>query len=299
MMDNDKNLFVLSDLIVDYHIDESLFEDGIQTKQGTPSVSGTGFNAAYSFYKHGLKPTLLGYVGNDVNGKLIKDKVIGLGISSKIKTHYTKKTTVFHMIISKLCSHTIRLSVDNKNNSNDLTRSEIIQLLVESNVKKGDYIFITSHFFYRISIENCKKIIDTILEFKLLIILDLVPHIVYEKISYKEFMHVFSNGIHILISEIKTLSELFKVPCDLNKPTDEDLNKILVGSKSTALVVSYGKENYTSHKSIMNIKNNVETLSYIEETGFTKLSPTMRLGFGDNLVSKFMIKLIKGRYDAK
>jgi len=297
MNNEEKSIFVLSDLLVDFHIDESLFVDGIQVKKGTPSVSGTGFNASYSFHKHGLKTTLLGYVGNDNNGKLIKDKVLKLNIPSIIKTHPTRNTTVFHMIVSKLYPHTIRLSIDNRNNSNDLTINEIRELLLEAKPKKDDYIFITSHFFYRNSIEKCKKIIDTILEFNLLIILDLVPHVIYEKISYHEFIYVFSNNIYALVSELKTLSKLFNTPCHLNKPTDKDLHKILTYSKAKALVVSYGEENYTSHKSILHYKGNIETILSLEETGFTKLSPISRLGFGDDLVSKFMIHLQKGRYN--
>lgn len=287
-----KNIFVLSDILIDYHIDESLFKNGIQVKKGIPVVSGTGFNAAKSFHKHNLNCMLLGYVGNDENGLLIQEKVSELKIPSNLYIHPTKETPVFHIILSKKYSNSIRLSINESIGSINITNDEINKILSNIHVNSGDYIFLTAHFFYRKSLKEAQEMINMIVALGLLIILDLTPHLIYKQITLNDFHYVFGDHIHILISELYTLSNIFDISCDVFIPNQQDLYYLLKKSRTDILVVNYGKENNSSQQ-VLKIKNEkIEVFSKILETNFTSLSVEEKFGFGDDSVSKVLFEII-------
>ncbi|HIP33346.1 MAG TPA: hypothetical protein EYG89_01110 [Bacteroidia bacterium] len=286
-------ILILSDLLIDFHINENLFNNGIQTEKGIPVVSGTGFNAAKSFHKHGLECMLLGYVGNDENGMHIKRKINELEIPSIINIYKNKETSIFHIILSRRYSNSIRLSIDETKGSVNITNNDIKNLLSNSLINKGDYIFITAHFFYRKSLQEAKKMIETIVSFGLLIIVDLTPHIIYKKISFSDFSYVFGANIHILVSELYTISRVFDISCNEESPNQKDINKILKYSKSDILILNYGKENNESRQILQIHNGSIKIISNIRETGFTNLSIEEKFSWGEDILSNFMLKLIK------
>ena len=66
-------------------------------------------------------------------------------------------------------------------NANDYDLDNLKKSLVLADVKKEDIIFIIAHAFYRLGLEHCTRMFRILHETEAKIILDIVPHTLYEK----------------------------------------------------------------------------------------------------------------------
>lgn len=285
-------IIVLSDIGIDFFICEESISNGALNNKPILRVGGTGFNAAKAFNENNISSILIGSVGKDQHGIIVKNELENLSINNFLLDNNFKKTATCNMILSKRDRNPIRLSVDEVDNQNNLKKYEISTLINQVNISKKDFVFINTLFIIRNSKEESKEIIDILKEKTNNLIIDIVPHNIYNTITDGDFHYIFGAHVFMLVCELATAYRLFlnKKLIDGEQLDVHIIDKIITQSGCRYLSISYGKEQQEKHSVYESDDSQIKRIYHIEQTGFENLWHMDRIGFGCRMLAKFIGK---------
>ncbi len=221
---NEKRIFVIGDLNVDYQIQG--IAKGQTIDKPKPKVGGTGFNAALEFMKQNLNPILFGKVGDDENGRIIKEELNMHKFNTLLGLHPNKPTGSCSLLFFE---GGWRWLMQDTNNANDYNLKDLEQALAISKIGKNDIIFLVAHSFYRNGPDHGSEIFRLINSTGAKIVLDLVPHNLYEKITLDDLNKSMNKEINLIIGAFHTLKNFIStIPEyeDYRIPANDDYRKI-------------------------------------------------------------------------
>lgn len=277
-------ILVLGDLVVDYLIFLKMSQ--------SPEVSlppaicgGAGFNAARALQEYtSFDCVLFGKVGDDLFGNLIISELKKYKITSLITLEQSVSTSYCILIYDEEQDRRIVIN-NSQSNSNDYDLELISNTLSKEKSSYADYVFLPCHFIARLGIEHAKQVLEVIKEYAGLgVVIDLVPHDLYNHITSEEFQKLCEIDIYCIISEVSTLATLMN--CDvLNKGFL--VQSIFRISTIKFLVLRYGDEGIEYEVIyVRKSKSKFKKISDLE-TGYQKIEQRNKKGFGDVLTAKF------------
>lgn len=254
-------------------------------------IGGSGINSAIAFNSYNLNSVVFGSVGDDFYGKDILRKLSAMEIKSTIRINNNKPTCLCNILYFDEGDEyrTIFYDADNANDYNYDHLKEVINGL---NLTYNDYVFITLYMFPQLSFDllHCKKIFALIKEVKSNIVIDIVPHTLFNDITYKDLNRIIDFKAHTIIAEARTFSGFLGVDWNNHRiPTDDDYQLFAQKFSSKYLICRYGIANI-EYQTILQIEKNKEII-FLErdiKTGYLTLPESEKRGFGDVLTAKIL-----------
>lgn len=285
---------MLGNLNIDYFLNKYP-DPGQPLERLTPMVGGTAYNAAYAFSQKGFLPIIIGNVGNDAEGSYIQRVIYKNKLRSIIHIHPNKPTGTCRIIYSENESDKKRFFIRNKNDANEYEVKFLTAALESIRVKKDELIFIASDFFVRQNISSCKKIVEAVSSKSTKIILDVVPHTIYKKLSLQEFKSIIDDRIQVMIAELKTLGRFLDSNYSKDSPQLEDWYNIFANFNARFVVIRYGIGEISKQEvRECSYPGKVETLQAEINTGYEKIKKASKQrGFGDILTADFLASYYK------
>jgi len=284
---------IISDLNVDkvlYLYDDGGFcgfNDGIREMTG-----GCAFNSACTFKKENLDPVILGSIGEDPEGKLIlkdleKNELKAFVYKSNRPTG--KSQLLYRHDSREICSE--------RENANEYD-AKIAVMLDAMRLSEKNLVYITTHILIRGTKENVLAIRNSIYNTKAKIVIDIVPHNIYNSTTWDFFCEVFDRPVFMVICELKTILSLHSQWNDTigeeelidDRVFEEILEKVYSsGLDIRYLVLRYGYQNIGKQR-VYEKRGDKYSLRSDEETGFKKLEAEKRRGYGEVLTAKLLKK---------
>jgi GTP cyclohydrolase II len=286
---NDKSIILtVGDLCVDYEMHESSFRSGIVDKS-LPLPGGTGFNAAVAFKKTPFDPVVFGKIGDDADGRTMQLALESSGIKSIVATSKTLHTGNCHIIFRK--ANNERFLIKEEHNANDYDIDNLHRAIELCNIGNKDIAFIVAHALGRFGADRWGKILSCFREKKTSIIVDMVPHNLYETVTPVDFKQAINGGVNCLISEFNTLLYLCGEKSNRSYPESKDWSLFIKNIPASFIVVRYGIGNI-SQQTILNRVDSTGNYAILEDvqTGYEDLQQEMRRGFGDFLTAELICK---------
>ncbi len=270
-------VLILGDLNIDYSPEDPVKGGQISNKPD-PKVGGTGFNLAVACKEEYLIPILFGKIGDDQNGRLVKEALREKRLFSLLDVHKTKATgesTIRYFEDSQ------RWLEQDKVNANDYDPENLTQALTLSQLTADDFIFIATHPFFRSTLEHCNKLFTLLHQSQARIIVDIVPHNLYKTITLEQLKSTLGDRIFAVIGEYPTLMRFTRAGHLYDEPPNEDYKRILNRFSANIILCRYGIGNI-SKQSIL--RKDGDTYEWIErglDTGYTETPDEYKRGFGD------------------
>ncbi len=293
LFQGNRRIFILGDLNVDYFYsvsNETLTKGAILEKQ-TPLVGGTGFNAARAFRDNGFNPILYGNVGSDNDGSIIFEELNIQAFNSIIAVSKTKQTGNCQIFYIGNEQKKQRILVQESDNANDYSVDQINKSLLLCKIGSDDIIFLVGHCFARCAKSELKALITCVQNTGAKLILDLVPHDLYTKISLEDFLEVIGNKIDVIISEYQVLRGFLDLADKNGEPSDKERQDYLKLFPTRFLVIRYGEANIGKQDVCKNLDGGgYEVLDKGILTGYSTAPVEEKLGFGDRLTAELLLK---------
>jgi sugar/nucleoside kinase (ribokinase family) len=286
-------IFVVSDINVDYIIDDKFIVDGCLTKPGEAVVGGTGFRAASAFKEFFDETIFLGQVGKDCNAEKVKDALSKKNISHRLLESDSYNTGTCNLIRSPRHTNAVRLYVDEKKNANNLSPADLKRLIEKVRITESDYIFLTAHFMIRLTQEESIEYMKVIFDSGANVIFDVVPHNLHDRITAPQFNEIVNKPIHLLISELNSVAPFFGNIELGERVSVDDADSLRSRSNGfDYLLLHYGAENNEKETLFSFSDNDITMVLHCSDTGFSDLLPEERLGFGDRRVAQVLKKIL-------
>ena len=169
----------------------------VDSKLTTIRLGGCAVNAARSFQKRFVQPIIIGSVGKDEEAITVKN------LLEKEHFRYLLNSSEYPTGVCNITyDNGVRNTKSQKCNANQYD-CNVAKALTQ--IDDDAYIFITTHFLLRACNEDRTKMLKTLKNLKNKIIVDIVPHRIYEKINFQKFIDQFSFPIFLLIAEAETI----------------------------------------------------------------------------------------------
>jgi sugar/nucleoside kinase (ribokinase family) len=284
-----KKIVVLGNLNVDYLLAGESFAEGKPLKKENPLAGGTAYNAAYAFSLKGFQPILIGNVGKDREGDFIQRTLKNNKLNRIIHVHPHKPTGTCHIVYFHNKSIKKRY-IRNKNDANEYDLDFLGRALDSAGIQTDDIIFIASDFFVRQDLETSKSVLKTVFKHSTKIVLDVVPHTIYKKLTLQEFRYIVDGYVHVMIAEFKTLMRFLDKDCSKTRPSNEDWQQIFSHFNAHLIVIRYGVGEISKQEARKySASGEIEIVQAEIDTGFDKCSKASeRRGFGDTLTADFL-----------
>jgi sugar/nucleoside kinase (ribokinase family) len=284
-------MLVIGDLNIDYVIKEDNVHGGKIVDSPLPAVGGTGFNAAVAFQAAGLNPIVFGKTGDDLDGQTIRDALSAQKLTVFLGLANDKPTGNCTLIF---VSNHARWMIQQRNNANDYDERNLQQVLDLCQIGEGDTAFFVGHPLVRFPISQTVSLLRRIAKTGARIIVDLVPHNLYETVTLEELKSVLDCGVHMLIAEYATLMRFFGHGPIAKEPANGDVKQIMDALPMRVLIVRFGVGNI-SQQQIWKRENDghLYCIDRTDDTGYEKLTGDEKRGFGDRLTARVLTTLSK------
>lgn len=289
-----KTILVIGDLNIDHIVDKRDCLNQQQEPSFELRVGGTAFNAAVAFKQHAIEPRLIGKIGKDREGNIIKKELQQAQICSILQVDPKKQTGICKIILERNSSRGIRFPLEDKHNANDYDIQFIEKALEQFRINDGDLLFVTGHFLIRSNPIIAKQILELFSKKKARVVFDLVPHNLYELVSITELQPTLKGKCHILISEFLTFQKFVRRSKIKDSPDQSDWSEIFRLFASNIVVLRYGFEQITKQQVRMKTKNGeIRIIQAENNTGYSRVDPKEKTGFGDKLTAQLLNALYR------
>jgi hypothetical protein len=276
-----KRVFVVGELNVDISIKD------LENRNYNKRAGGTAFNASRALKKEDFEPIIFGKIGEDPDGTLISDTLRQEDIISLLGTTSEKQTGIAYIFDRN------DMPPDGpKESANDYDLNNLDQAIVLADLSKSDLILLDGYIIDRLGIEHTCHLFDKIEQIGAPIVFDLVPHLLYERFDLECIKKIIRNRVKLLIGEYRTFMGFLGGSTIDNKPSTNDVKQILQEFSTEFLIIRYGIENIGSQE-IWTLENNDILIRHqeIPDTGYTNVSHSNRIGFGDILTAQALKRL--------
>ena len=293
---NKRRILVIGDINIDilYH--------NVQFGQNRPhkpikTVGGTGINASIAFKNEDFFPIIFGKIGADYYGEIILNSLNLEKIDSFLEIDKQKPTCLCNIIYFNN-NDILRTVFYDSYNTNDYDINNLKEVISSIHLDNNDYIFLSLYLIPHVDfdLKYCSDFYNVLIETKASIIIDLVPHDIYDLCTFSELKFIFDKPVFAIIAEFRTYMALLNAKyrtCELIVPHEPEYLEIAHNFKSYYHICRFGTGNI-SNQSVYSVDDN-NSINYIEkdmDTGYTLLESTMKRGFGDVLTSKTLKKIL-------
>jgi sugar/nucleoside kinase (ribokinase family) len=249
------------------------------------SYGGSGLIFCLQAEKFGCSAFLLSKVGDDLTGNKIQEELNRHPLIEFPQSLVSKAPTGHAIIIRDQAQ--VRLLVNNDNNANfQLTQDDVARCAHEIDACKvlhisGYCIKERGHPRFQATLQAMEIARRGQDVKKPAIILDVVPHRIYEDFTFSEFYAITQN-VDILVSEVATMRRFLGLG-DRSETIDRELAFETLTKASRFyrnLVLRFGPSGCDSQ--VAWCRQNQQT-EYLEDTGHSRLDPAQQRGFGDIL----------------
>lgn len=239
---------------------------------------GTAYNFANRALRFGLSPQIVGAVGNDLAGKQLVNALNQSGIGACITISESKSTG---MAIIVRDARDVRFINDNAPNANsDLDQIGLREL--QENLADYKLAFISGYCLMdrassRFAVVN--HAIEMLGRAAIPVVLDVVPHRMYEYFEHSEFWKLVSK-ISVLFSEVSTIRRFLGMG-NREEVVDYSVAKataVALAERIDRFVLRYGKSG-TDFELI----GNRGEIVYRENDAHATLTVIEKIGYGDDL----------------
>lgn len=280
-----KRVFVIGDLNIDYCLPVENIRGGRILDRPLPLVGGTGYNAALALKATTFEPIVFGKVGDDIDGHLIIEELAKQEFTSLVGIHDSKRTGTATMLF---LPDSERCLLQEPDSANDYDHENLSQALQLASLGKGDIIFFVAHPFARFDVPSNKKLVATLGATSASIILDVVPHNMYDRLDLRDFKTITGDAVHVLIGEFSTLMRLSGRRQDHADPKIDDIKALFSDFGVRALVLRYGAGNIDKQDIWLGNGASPVPLEKGRSTGYQTLRPGEKRGFGDRLTAELL-----------
>lgn len=255
-------------------------------------TGGCAFNSAYNFKKERLDPVVIGSIGDDTEGRLIVEDLKKKEIKALIyvSNRATGKSRIFY-------GNGSREILSESENANEYDR-RIATMIDSMPLKDNNIIYLTAHMLIRGTKENVCSIMNAVYNSGVRIVIDIVPHNIYNVITWDFLCEMFDRPLFMVICELKTILAFFpELNCTVGNDDIVDaqiFKKVLDKVQSSGLnmeyfVLRYGYQNIGKQR-VYKRSNGDFAICVDEETGFKKVKAEERCGFGEVLTVRLLKK---------
>ena len=283
-------ILVIGHLNVDYVIPGEWFAHGELAYKPRPSIGGTAYNAARAFKSVGIEPVIIGCLGKDVEGGLVMEALKRDRILTKLIVLGDRPTGICHIISRKKSGKNRRFFIRNQGDANTLDLHTIEKALGDEEAKNCQWCFIAGHLLERKHEAEATEIIQAIGRKGRRILLDLVPHTIYESLDANALARIIKDTRTVLITEYKTIIKMIDSESIKEEPNDEDWAAVFGAVNATSIVMRYGKGEISKQQIRTRIGGNrIETIQEENETAYMAIQEAKGVqGFGDELTAKML-----------
>lgn len=288
-------VFVFGDLNIDHivtniELGKICAVDSISERPG-----GSAVNAAKAFRDCGFSVELVGGIGRDSNGRKLRQFIEAQKIIANLDEHDKLPTGQCNILYINARDDQ-RIIYYSRENANNYCLNHLRSVLSRSEICSDDYAYVSLHMLDQTNydIAHCRNYIEIIRSFGLQIIFDIVPHTIYDKISFETLNKIIGGDIYLLISEIRTLSQFLKLPAsDVVAPCEKFLRLAESHIDSIWYDFRYG-EGFIDKQWLNKTKDfDDRSIGVINSTGFSKLDDGQKVGFGDILTASTLKYILK------
>ncbi len=163
-------------------------------------------------------------------------------------------------------------------NANDYDLKNLEQALALSNFGGNDIVFVVTHALFRNDIDHSMRMFEILRTSGAKIVVDIVPHTLYQTINLSELNKVLGEGVAVIIGEYPTFMEF------LGRRTP------------AAIVIRYGVGNISMQTVCSYDGKDYEFIEFHRDTGYEHASDEMKIGFGDRLTAELVRTLSDREY---
>ena len=287
-------IIVLGHLIVDYVVPGEQTTDAPPLDRALPG--GTAYNAATAFSQQGFIPLIVGRVGDDAPGRFLIEHVERTRIDSLIEFDYKRPTASRFLSYSEGLKHVDRPVHRSKETANDYDARFLARALRAIRPTPNDLLFVPTHFLARQDFALARSFAEVLAKSQLRLILDLVPHALYNRLSGFELAGLIRGMPRVLISELRTLEGLFAQHQIQAETVEPFVDLVCQKLQPGILVLRYGFADIEYQVAWSFSKDgSLAVLEPPRATGYQELpSENERRGFGDRLAAAFVRRHLEG-----
>ena len=283
-------IYVIGQLNIDYIVPAGTPGEQHASLSSHPLVGGTAFNAAKALKDRNFEPVIIGKVGSDRHGDFIKQAIRSAGIDFIIKEEAAKPTGCCRIVFSDP-DHSCRYYKSSSDDANKFDLDFLKQAC--DRIGKEDHVFLAGHFLRHRNTSEKRELIDVLARKAGAIILDLVPHNIYQDITLAEFTGIVRDTASVIIAEFVTLWRLIAPDSRSRAPEEVDWEALFANFQTGILVARYGAGNISKQQIRQRAPHGPAlVLEPEKDTGFADLNPEDRRGFGDALTAAFLSKFL-------
>lgn len=261
-------------------------------------AGGSGLNASIEFKKAGFNPIVIGKVGDDVYGKCVLDKILKENLSSAVVVDKYLPTCICNIIYMSGGGDFRTILFDDES-ANDYN-VDYLRHVIRSNIfDANDYVYLTLYLFVHLKydINKCCEYIEVLMSIKAKLIVDIVPHNLYLRISMSDFRCLFESNMYMLIGEYHTFLGLMGIEKNVSSndgPSYDDCIAISEKFHSRFYICRFGYHNISCQTMFYRLEDKVIFIEKNKDTGYLKLDDVMKKrGYGEYLTSLALIELEK------
>ncbi len=287
-------VFVTGDLNVDFVITGATVGKVSRVDVPAPRVGGSAYNAAVAFKRAGFDSLLFGNVGDDHYGRLIFEAVTRNGIEVLVGHDPTKPTGTCHLLYFEGGDH-LRTIYYFGGNANDYDPIRLERALTKARLTPTDLVFSSLHMYDQTDrdFDRCQAFFGMLRSSGAKLVLDVVPHTLYEVLTLTDFHRMIGGTVDILIGEYQTLARLANPGITpANTPNRDDFAHLARHFDTHHFLCRYGIGNIGHEVVFTPNQDTVRLMDRATETGYDALPVELKRGFGDDLTAMTLRQLL-------
>jgi len=252
------------------------------------TYGGSGLIFCLQALDFGFSTFLLSKIGHDLSGKTIQEELSRHPLIAFPQELGSASPTGHAIIIRDQAQ--VRLLVNNDDNANfQLSPADVTRF--DQEIAACKVLHISGYCLNRKDTPRFQATLQAMQtarasrnKNKPVIILDVVPHRIYEQFSFLEFYEI-TRSVDILVSEVATLRRFLGLG-DRSETIDTDLAHETVKAASQYydnLILRFGPSGCDQQ---IAWQKQDQSLEFIDDTGHALLNPGQQRGFGDALTLK-------------
>ena len=281
-------ILVIGDFNVDYLVSQASFGAGGIVERPEPIVGGTAVNAGRTFKAQGFYPILFGKIGRDSAGTAIIRELESARITALLGE--SPELSTGECTIIYFSAENKRVLIKEDRNANDYDLKNLGDALKLAQLDENDMVFLVGHEFVRSGSAKVRALLQLLKTTTgAPIILDVVPHNMYERVARQDFADAISTDVTVLLGEFRTFMGFLGEALDQDaRPDNTSMASILDAFPCKILVLRYGRGDISRQTVIQ--RQDGGSYQILEEaaTGYDQIPDSEKRGFGDKLTAELL-----------
>ena len=290
-----QRVFVTGDLNIDSVV-TGLALGGInRVAASPPTVGGSAYNAAVAFAATGLSTLLYGKVGEDDNGTRILSALERTRIHNLVSRDRARPTGTCTILFFR-GDDQFRTIYYPCFSANDYDPEDVAAALHNARLLPTDFVFASLHMYDQTGQDahRCRQFLDRLRSSGAQVIIDIVPHMIYERIDIRSLLSIVGAPIFMLIGEYRTFLRLVRgqsgdVP---DSPCVEEFSLIVNSFPADCFDCRYGIGNISEQTVFRRGAGQKPEIVSRAKTGYEALPDEQKRGFGDWLTAATLSTLL-------